>query len=251
MRFSVSTRIRLARNLADIPFPARLNRPEDIEAVHNRARECLTKSPAFTYERLSNLTELDKRALVEGHVISSDLARNKYGGLITSQDQSLSVMIMEEDHYRLQGLGAGMSLFATYNLVDKLDQMLAGEVKSAFSDELGFLTSCPTNVGTGMRASLMLHLPALSAVKGIPRISQMIGKMGMTVRGAFGEGSTAAGAFYQISNQVTLGVTEKEILMRLLSIANKVIDFERVPAKSCTAAWARRWKTRYGARSAR
>ena len=223
----VSTRIRLARNLADIPFPARIRRMDDIEAVHSRARECLTKSPTFTYERLSDLTELDKRALVEGHVISSDLARSKYGGLIISQDQSLSVMIMEEDHYRLQGLGAGMSLFATYNLVDKLDQMLASEVKYAFSDELGFLTSCPTNVGTGMRASLMLHLPALSAVKGIPRISQMIGKMGMTVRGAFGEGSTAAGAFYQISNQVTLGVTEKEILMHLLSIANKVIDFER------------------------
>jgi protein arginine kinase len=164
---------------------------------------------------------------MEGHVISSDLARSKNGGLITSDDQSLSVMIMEEDHYRLQGLGAGLSLFATYNMVDKLDQLLAGEVEYAFSDELGFLTSCPTNVGTGLRASLMLHLPALSAAKGIPRISSMIGKVGMTVRGAFGEGSTASGAFYQISNQVTLGVSEKEILMRLLSIAGKVIEFER------------------------
>jgi protein arginine kinase len=223
----VSTRIRLARNLAGIPFPARIMKPEDVELVHSQARRCLTKSPTFTYERLSGLSELNKRALMEGHVISSDLARSKNGGLITSDDQSLSVMIMEDDHYRLQGLGAGLSLFATYNMVDKLDQLLAGEVEYAFSDELGFLTSCPTNVGTGLRASLMLHLPALSAAKGIPRISSMIGKVGMTVRGAFGEGSTASGAFYQISNQVTLGVSEKEILMRLLSIAGKVIEFER------------------------
>jgi len=223
----VSTRIRLARNLADVPFPARISQPDDIEKVHNQAKQCLMKSPEFSYQRLSSLSELDKRALIEGHVISSDLARCKNGGLIVNGDQSLSVMIMEEDHYRLQGFGAGLSLFKTYNLVDRLDQMLAGEVEYAFDDNLGFLTSCPTNVGTGLRASLMLHLPALSAAKGIPRISSMIGKVGMTVRGAFGEGSAASGAFYQISNQVTLGVTEKEILMRLLSIASKVIDFER------------------------
>jgi protein arginine kinase len=223
----VSTRIRLARNLADVPFPARVTQPDEIEKVHNSAMQCLMKSPAFSYERLSNLSELDKRALIESHVISADLARGKNGGLITNEDQSLSVMIMEEDHYRLQGFGAGLSLFKTYDTVDRLDQMLAEELNYAFNDNLGFLTSCPTNVGTGMRASLMLHLPALSAAKGIPRISSMIGKVGMTVRGAFGEGSAASGAFYQISNQVTLGVTEKEILMRLLSIAGKVIDFER------------------------
>jgi protein arginine kinase len=223
----VSTRIRLARNLADVPFPARMTQPDQVETVHGRARQCLTKSPAFSYRRLSELSELDKRALVEGHVISSDLGRSKNGGLITSRDETVSVMIMEEDHYRLQGLGSGLSLFATYDMVDRLDQMMAQEVDYAYSEELGFLTSCPTNVGTGLRASLMLHLPGLSAAKGIPRISSMIGKVGMTVRGALGEGSTASGAFYQISNQVTLGVTEKEILMRLLSIASKVIDFER------------------------
>lgn len=223
----VSTRIRLARNLADMPFPSRITRPDDIEKVHSLARECLLRSPAFSYERLSDLSELKKRALVEGHVISSDLARSKNGGLITSSDESLSVMIMEEDHYRLQGFGAGLALFKTYDAVDRLDKMLADEVDYAFDDSLGFLTSCPTNVGTGLRASLMLHLPALTAAKGIPRISSMIGKVGMTVRGAFGEGSAASGAFYQVSNQVTLGVTEKEILMRLLSIAGKVIDFER------------------------
>lgn len=223
----VSTRIRLARNLADVPFPSRITQPDDIEKVHSRARQILLKSPAFSYERLSNLPELKKRALIEGHVISNELARSKYGGLITNGDNALSVMIMEEDHYRLQGFGAGLSLFKTYDAVDRLDKMLADDVNYAFDENLGFLTSCPTNVGTGLRASLMLHLPALTAAKGIPRISSMIGKVGMTVRGAFGEGSAASGAFYQISNQVTLGVTEKEVLMRLLSIAGKVIDFER------------------------
>ncbi len=223
----VSTRIRLARNLADVPFPSRITQPDDIEKVHSRARQTLLKSPTFSYERLSNLPELKKRALIEGHVISNELARSKNGGLITSGDNSLSVMIMEEDHYRLQGFGAGLSLFKTYDAVDRLDKMLADGVNYAFDENLGFLTSCPTNVGTGLRASLMLHLPALTAAKGIPRISSMIGKVGMTVRGAFGEGSAASGAFYQISNQVTLGVTEKEVLMRLLSIAGKVIDFER------------------------
>ena len=223
----VSTRIRLARNLADIPFPAKITQPDDVEAVHSRAKQSLLKSPAFSYVRLSDLSELKKRALIESHVISSDLARCKNGGLITNQDESLSVMIMEEDHYRLQGFGAGLSLFKTYDAVDRLDKMLADEVDYAYDENLGFLTSCPTNVGTGLRASLMLHLPALTAAKGIPRISSMIGKVGMTVRGALGEGSMASGAFYQISNQVTLGVTEKEILMRLLSIAGKVIDFER------------------------
>ena len=136
-------------------------------------------------------------------------------------------MIMEEDHYRLQSLSAGLSINKAYAEADRLDVMLADGVNYAFDDNLGFLTSCPTNAGTGLRASIMLHLPALTAARGIQRIISMIGKVGMTVRGAFGEGSAASGAFYQISNQITLGVTEKEILVRLLTTANKIIDFER------------------------
>ncbi|MDD5017090.1 MAG: protein arginine kinase [Eubacteriales bacterium] len=223
----ISTRIRLARNLADVPFPSKIRKRSDIELVHSSAKDCLLKASEFKYVRLSDMSELSKRALTERHIISNELARKKDGGLITSGDESISVLIMEEDHYRLQSISAGLAINKAYNAADHLDIMLSDGVSFAYDEELGFLTSCPTNAGTGLRASVMLHLPALTAAKGIQRVIAMISKVGMTVRGAFGEGSEASGAFYQISNQITLGVSEKEILMRLLTTANKVIDFER------------------------
>lgn len=223
----VSTRVRLARNISDVPFPSRISLPEDINKVHESAKSSLLVSPEFEYTHIADLTELDRRVLIEGHIISAELAAGKNGGILCNKDKSVSVMIMEEDHYRLQSLGSGLSLNKTYDLADKLDNMLGGGVNYAFDEKLGFLSSCPTNVGTGLRASLMMHLPALTAAKGMQRISALVGKVGMTVRGAFGEGSAASGAFYQISNQITLGVTENEILSRLSSTAKKVIDFER------------------------
>ncbi len=223
----VSTRVRLARNLADVPFPARIHREADIERVHAGARDSLLVSPQFRYSRLAEMPELAKRALAERHIISAELAKNRFSGLITNDDESLSVMILEEDHYRLQSLASGLALESAFEQADALDNLLSDGVEYAYDEQLGFLTSCPTNVGTGLRASLMLHLPALTTAKGIQRMAGMIGKLGMTVRGAFGEGSAATGAFYQISNQVTLGVSEKEILSRLLATARKVIDFER------------------------
>ncbi len=223
----VSTRIRLARNITDVPFPARMTAPNDAEKVHRLAKESLLKASDFRYFRLSDMSELEKRVLVEENVISADLLRSRFGGLISNSDQSVSVMLIEEDHYRLQSLASGLDIYKAYDEADRLDNLLSEGVQYAFDEKLGFLTSCPTNVGTGLRASVMLHLPALTAAKALPRITSMIGKVGMTVRGAFGEGSAALGAFYQISNQITLGVSESEILSRLLSMANKVINFER------------------------
>jgi len=223
----VSTRIRLARNMADVVFPSRITLPDDIEKVHAAAKRCLLVSPDFTFTHLLELNEIDRRALIESHIISSNHAASKNGALIANNDQSISVMILEEDHFRIQSLGSGLSLVDTYDTADRIDNMLSGGISFAFDEKLGFLTSCPTNVGTGLRASLMLHLPALTAAKGMQRIAAMISKVGMTVRGALGEGSKPAGSFYQFSNQVTLGVSEKEILSRLLSTVNKVIDFER------------------------
>lgn len=227
----VSTRMRLARNLADIPFPARVKDISDIENVHNSAKESILRSSEFKYSRLGEMGALEKRALIERHIISPELAKNKDGGLIKSSDESISVMIMEEDHFRLQSLAAGLNPDKAYSGVDLLDKMLSDGVEYAFDEEFGFLTSCPTNAGTGLRASVMLHLPALTATKGMARIISMISKVGMTVRGAFGEGSSASGAFYQISNQVTLGVSEEEILNRLITTAGKIIDFERKTRK--------------------
>lgn len=227
----VSTRMRLARNLADVPFPARIKNISDIEKVHNSAKESILRSSEFNYSRLRDMGALEKRALIERHIISPELVKNKDGGLIKSNDESISVMIMEEDHFRLQSLAAGLNPEKAYSEVDLLDKMLSDGVEYAFDNEFGFLTSCPTNAGTGLRASVMLHLPALTATKGMTRIISMISKVGMTVRGAFGEGSSASGAFYQISNQVTLGVSEEEILNRLITTAGKIIDFERKTRK--------------------
>ena len=223
----VSTRMRLARNLADVPFPACLHDREEIERVHEGAKESILKSSAFEYMRLSETDVLKKRALAERHIISPELARRRDGALIVNEDESISVMILEEDHYRLQTLSAGLTPDKAYGEVDLLDKMLADGVEYAFDEQLGFLTSCPTNAGTGLRASVMLHLPGLAATKGMPRVSAMVAKVGMTVRGAFGEGTAAAGALYQISNQVTLGVGEQEILDRLTTTAKTVNEFER------------------------
>lgn len=223
----VSTRIRLARNMEDIPFPSRIRTREEIEAVYAGAMDNILKSPEFKFTRLSDLSETERRALLESNIISAELLKNRDGAVITNEDESANLMILEEDHYRIQTLKSGLALGSAFADADAIDNMLSKGVKYAYDETLGFLTSCPSNVGTGLRASLMLHLPALTAAKGILRVSAMVGKIGMTVRGAFGEGSAAAGAFYQISNQITLGVSEKEILARLQTTAGKVIDFER------------------------
>ncbi len=224
----VSSRMRLARNLADTPFPAKIKDPQDIEKVHDAAKNSLLRSSEFSYRRLSDLDELEIKALTERHIISSELAKNnKYGGLIKSVDESISVMILEEDHFRLQSLVSGFAPSKAYSNIDHLDKMLSDDVRYAFDDQFGFLTSCPTNVGTGLRASVMMHLPGLTASKGIRRISSLITKVGMTVRGAFGEGSAASGSFYQISNQVTLGVSEQDIINRLTKTAGTVMEYER------------------------
>lgn len=223
----VSSRMRLARNLADVPFPAKIRTDEDIERVHEAAKDTLLRSCEFEYSKLSELAPLEKRALIERHIISSELSRKLNGGLIKSRDESISVMILEEDHYRLQSLVPGFAPNNAYSDVDLLDKMLSEGVNYAYDDQLGFLTSCPTNAGTGLRASVMMHLPAMTASKGISRISSMISKVGMTVRGAYGEGSIATGSFYQISNQITLGVSEQDIINRLTKTVTTVMDYER------------------------
>lgn len=223
----VSSRIRLARNLSDVPFPTKIKSIDDIEKVHSAAKESLLKSPEFEYKSLEDMDALEKRALIERHIISNELAKKRSGGLIKSRDESISVMILEEDHYRLQSLVSGFAPNEAYSDVDLLDKMLSDGVDYAYDEQLGFLTSCPTNAGTGLRASVMMHLPALTASNGIGRITALISKVGMTVRGAYGEGSAASGAFYQISNQITLGVSEQDIINRLSKTVTTVMDYER------------------------
>jgi protein arginine kinase len=235
----LSTRIRLARNLKEIPFPSMLRQKEDIQKVKELAKEALSAkgNSDFIYYDMESLNAIDKQALTERYLISRELAENPNGAVILGRDETLSVMIMEEDHYRLQCILGGLQLNNAYAIADELDNILSRSAGFAFDEKLGYLTSCPTNVGTGMRASVMLHLPALVLAGAIGGVLKAIGKIGLTARGTFGEGTEAAGNVFQISNQVTLGLSEKEILENLSVSVERIIESERQARNTIAKAW--------------
>jgi protein arginine kinase len=176
---------------------------------------------------VSELTELEKQILVERHLISRELSGTKAGaGVVISRDQALSVMINEEDHLRIQVLRAGFQLKKAWNAVNELDTALEDQLDYAFSPTLGYVTACPTNLGTAMRASAMMHLPALVIASQMEKVVRAVNQLGMVVRGLFGEGSDASGSIFQISNQTTLGESEEEIIKRLGSVLNSIIEHE-------------------------
>ena len=226
----ISTRIRLARNLADTPFPIKMTN-EQKRGVGKRVYAVLKNSEMARDFDLIDMNEVDDAAavsMVEKHLISPDFAKfRKNASLILSHDESVSVMLCEEDHIRLQVMSAGLNLEGAYVIADKLDSILDEKLDYAFSDELGFLTSCPTNLGTGMRASVMLHLPALREIGQINNLARTVGKLGLTLRGAYGENTSAAADFYQLSNQVTLGISEKNAMDNLKAIAMQIVSQER------------------------
>ncbi len=226
----VSSRIRLARNLSSFPFTNRASAHQKAE-IDSTLRDKLTKlpfDPELKYLNLATLSLLDRQFLVERQLISRELA-NAEGprGVALSQLENISVMINEEDHLRLQVLRSGFSLDEAWQDIDRLDDALEQKVNYAFSEEFGYLTACPTNVGTGMRASVMLHLPALVMNKEIEKVFRSLQKINLAVRGLYGEGSRASGDFYQISNQVTLGRSETKILQEINSVIPQIITYER------------------------
>ncbi|MCL2488875.1 MAG: ATP--guanido phosphotransferase, partial [Oscillospiraceae bacterium] len=201
----LSTRIRMARNLPDFPFTAGLN-GEQKKQIADRAKEAFDAA-GIPYDRLemAGMQPFDALSLVERHLISPEFARCEEGSwLLLSKDRSVSVMLGEEDHLRIQLMGAGMQPEALFARADALDTVLDSRLGFAFDDRLGYLTQCPTNLGTGMRASLMLHLPALQQRKAVEQLANTVSKLGMTIRGLYGEGSQSEGAIFQLSNQVTL-----------------------------------------------
>ncbi len=224
----VSSRVRFARNLSEFAFPSRLDEASS-KKVALCVRQALEKNSEekLTYTEMSGSNE--KNLLVEEHIISPDFASecNVYRALITNQDKSLSVMINEEDHVRIQAILSGFRLDKAYEMANKTDDALVESAEVAFDENLGFLTSCPTNLGTGMRASVMLHLPALSAFGHIKSIVGLMNKIGLTVRGIYGEGSEAVSCMYQLSNQVTLGLSEEDIISKLVSATNQIVERER------------------------
>ena len=220
----VSTRIRLARNISDVPFPFRWSE-EQAKSVTEKIRAAAGND--FEFLNLDNAPELNKNSLVEEHIISPEMLKGKNKSLLLSRDGDKSIMIGEEDHIRLQVISAGLDIEGAYKKADELDDMLSESLDYAFDSQFGYLTQCPTNVGTGLRASVMLHLPALRMAKRINLIVGEVGKLGLTIRGLYGEGSSSKGDLYQLSNQITLGISEEQTCEKLKNIAMQIIKTER------------------------
>jgi protein arginine kinase len=226
----ISSRIRLARNLAAFPFTNRasVSQKAEIEAMLRDRIHKLEFDPKLAYLNVPGLSSLDRQFLVERQLISRELAAAEGPrGVAVGPQETVSLMVNEEDHLRLQVMRSGFALDEAWQDIDKVDDMLEQRVNYAFSEEFGYLTACPTNVGTGMRASVMLHLPALVLTKQIEKVFRALQKINLAVRGLYGEGSRASGDFYQISNQVTLGKSETTILAEIREVIPQIINYER------------------------
>jgi len=226
----VSSRVRLARNLREKPFPGWAKKAErlDVMRLVKEAVEQLPEMSESYSENLEALSPLEKQVLVERHLISREHAAKGVGSaVVTNAPQSLSVMINEEDHLRMQAIRCGLQLDKVFEMINRVDSELEEVLDFAFDAELGYLTACPTNVGTGMRASAMLHLPGLVMSDQINKIVNSVNKIGLAVRGLHGEGTEAMGNLFQVSNQTTLGETEEEIIGRLTRVIEQILEHEQ------------------------
>ncbi len=234
----MSSRIRLARNLAKYPFP-HWAKPAQLEKVLSDFEKAYKSVDYFNgalYLMMKELSGIDKQMLLERHLISREHIMNpEYKSVLIGDREIISIMVNEEDHLRIQVLQSGFNIQDTWELTSKIDDELDKKLDYAYSPELGYYTCCPTNAGTGMRASCMAHLPCLVMTKQINQLLNAITKMGLTARGFFGEGTEASGNFFQISNQVTLGHSEEEIIDNLGRIIRQVIDYENAARKSLLA----------------
>lgn len=226
----LSSRIRLARNLQEYKFPT-LSSNEEASSIIRTLEEVvqnLRYSSKIEMLKMDQLQPLQKRVLVEKHLISPHLAEDSsHGACLLSENEEVSIMINEEDHIRIQCLFPGLQLIEALQLANRIDDFLEEYVNYAFDEKHGYLTSCPTNVGTGLRASVMMHLPGLVLTQQMNRIIPAVNQLGLVVRGIYGEGSEALGNIFQISNQITLGKSEEDIVSDLISVVNQLISQER------------------------
>ena len=228
-RIVMSSRVRLARNIKDAAFPGWAKKPERVRVLEliQPAVESLPEMGDSFAESMDQLSALEKQILVERHLISREhAARSAGSGLVLNRDETFCVMINEEDHLRMQALRPGLHLRQAWTAVDKLDTELEGKLNFAFNTEWGYLTACPTNIGTGIRVSAMLHLPGLVLGEQINPIIQSVNKLGLAVRGLYGEGTEALGNVFQVSNQMTLGEAETAIVERLEKVLSQIIEHE-------------------------
>jgi len=226
----VSSRVRLARNLKSFSFPGwakKHERLQILETIKPQVEALPEMNDAFSVYS-QDLSALEKQVLVERHLISREHAAKGVGSaVVMNRRQTLSIMINEEDHLRMQAIRAGLQLKSVFKMIDKVDSALEDRLDYAFHAHLGYLTACPTNVGTGMRASAMVHLPALVMSEQINQVIQAVNKIGLAVRGLYGEGTEALGNLFQVSNQTTLGEKEDEIISRLHKVIEQIIEHEQ------------------------
>src|SRR5579875_997082 len=228
----LTSRIRVARNIQGVPFPilqTDSHSDEVIQLVEKALHSSsFSKLGKFELVRCTNLSALDRQVLVEKHLISKDLAeQKKHGAVVLRDDEVVSIMVNEEDHLRVQCIMPGLRLTEAWRLANAVDDAFEQHLLYAFHEKFGYLTACPTNVGTGIRASVMMHLPGLVLSGNINRMLTAVSQVGLAVRGLYGEGSEAAGNLFQVSNQITLGESEDEIIGNLTSVVNQLIDHER------------------------
>ncbi len=229
-RIVITSRLRLARNLDKHPFPGwakKAQRQRVLDEVRPAVAGLKEMSHSIIDDTMDHFKPLEKQVLVEQHLISREhAAKNAGSGLVVNKPRTLSVMINEEDHLRIQVIRSGLQLKQLWRVIDKIDSDLEQNLDFAYNSQIGYLTACPTNVGTGMRASAMLHLPALVLNDDITRVIKAVNKIGLAVRGLYGEGTEALGNLFQISNQMTLGETEAEIIERLTKVIKQIIQTE-------------------------
>jgi protein arginine kinase len=234
----ISSRVRLARNIAKMPFSHWANKTQSYQILKicKDAIDANDFMKGCIFARIEELNNIDKQFLLERHLISKELITKSDNKAVAISDKEIiSIMINEEDHLRIQTIQSGFNLAQAWQIIDRIDTDLSSKMDFTFSNDLGFLTACPTNTGTGMRGSVMLHLPALVITKQINRVLQTISKLSLAARGFYGEGTQAAGNFFQISNQTTLGHSELDIIDNLQRIIKQVIMHELTARKILNA----------------
>lgn len=229
----LSTRIRLARNLKNIPFVSRYTKDEANQILEKVESIVPSLGYGLKFLRLDRMDAITKLSLIEKHLISPEFAvdKDKIRAILINEEENICIMINEEDHLRLQIISAGLELENTLNLAIEIDKKLETLVNYAFSEKYGFLTACPTNVGTGLRSSVMVHLPALTLTGNIKKVLEAVNSFGMNIRGIYGEGSKSQGDIYQISNKQSLGISEEEIIKNLKAVIDRIIEQERMARK--------------------
>lgn len=225
----LSSRIRLARNLSDFVYPHKISNEEGRKIVKVIEQVLQDKELKYNIYRLWEMDPLDRITYLEKYLISNKLIlNNEKSAFVTNENETISLMINEEDHIRLQCITNGFNLEETYKCAQELDDLIEDNLEYAFDEKLGYITACPTNLGTGLRASVMMHLPVLTMNGEINKIFSGLTQIGMTIRGIYGEGSKAVGNLFQVSNQLTLGLSEEEIINNLKAVAYQIINQENL-----------------------